>query len=281
MASEAGTYPYSLLMIHEGSLLLMTAKLDSARGLYLEGILAGNIQEALDAYVGDRYTQHSTGVADGKEGFRAFFEPFLARNPQREIEVVRAIEDGSYVFLHVAQKLGGSAQWVTADLFDTDENDRIVEHWDTIAPGGRTTPSGHTQTDGPTQVTDHERTAENKDRVAEFIAVVLQGGETELLREYVSAAQYVQHNPDIADGIEGFEDFAARLAEEGKAMTYVKVHRLVGQGNFVVALSEVDSGGTSLAVFDIFRLENGLIVEHWDNAEPVPTPAVANSSGKF
>ncbi|WP_405809092.1 nuclear transport factor 2 family protein [Streptomyces sp. NBC_00210] len=259
----------------------MTAKLDSALGLYLGGIRDGNIREALDRYIGDRYTQHSTGVADGKEGFLTFFEPFLARNPQREIDVVRAIEDGPYVFLHVAQTLGGSTRWVTADLFDTDGNDRIVEHWDTIALGGQTTPSGHTQIDGATQITDLDRTAENKDKVAEFIAVVLQGGQTGRIQEYVSADRYVQHNPQVADGIEGFGDFSAGLAAEGKALTYVRLHRLIGQGNFVVTLSEVELGGTLMAVFDIFRLENGLIVEHWDNAEPIPTPTEANNSGKF
>ncbi|MEU6083776.1 nuclear transport factor 2 family protein [Streptomyces sp. NPDC047108] len=259
----------------------MTAKLDSALGLYLEGIRDGHIERALDRYTGDRYIQHSTGVADGKEGFRAFFASFLARNPQREIEVVRAIEDGPYVFLHVTQTLGGSTRWVTADLFDTDENDRIVEHWDTIVQGGLTTPSGHTQTDGETRVTDLERTEENKARVAEFVAVVLQGGETGRIGEFVSADSYVQHSPHVADGIEGFTAFTAGLAAEGKALTYGKVHRLIGQGNFVVTLSEADWGGTPMAVFDIFRLENGLVVEHWDNAEPIPTAAEASNSGKF
>ncbi len=140
----------------------MTAKLDNALGLYKEGIRDGNARAALDKYLGDRYTQHSTGVADGKEGFLAFFEPFLVRNPVRDIEVVRAIEDGSYVFCHAAQTLGGTTKWVTTDLFDTDAEDRIVEHWDTIAPGGTRSPSGHTQTDGATKVTDLERTAANK-----------------------------------------------------------------------------------------------------------------------
>ena len=72
-------------------------KLTHAKGLYLEGIRDGNMREALSKHVGDRYTQHSTGVADGKEGFMAFFGPFLERTPVRDIQVVRAIEDGRYV----------------------------------------------------------------------------------------------------------------------------------------------------------------------------------------
>ena len=111
----------------------MGKKLEHAIGLYMEGIRDGNMKAALDAYVGDRYTQHSTGVADGKEGFMAFFGPFLERNPVRHIQVARAIEDGQYVFVHVFQSLNdGAAKWVTADLFDTDDNDRMIEHWDVI-----------------------------------------------------------------------------------------------------------------------------------------------------
>ncbi|MCH0568394.1 nuclear transport factor 2 family protein [Streptomyces sp. MUM 136J] len=259
----------------------MTVRLDNARGLYLHGIRDGRAREALDRYTGDRYTQHSTGVADGKEGFLAFFEPFLLRNPQRDIEVVRAIEDGRYVFLHVAQTLGGTAHWVTADLFDTDENARIIEHWDTIAVGGLTTPSGHTQTGGATEVSDLGRTEENKQKVSDFIATVFRGGQTERVAEFVSQDRYVQHTPGVADGVDGFAAFIAGLAAEGKSQTYTRVHRLVGQGNFVVTLSEVDRAGTPMAVFDIFRLQDGLIVEHWEVAEPVPSPAEANNSGKF
>ena len=50
-----------------------TKRIQHAMGLYLEGIRDGNMREALDEHTGDRYTQHSTGVADGKEGFSAFF----------------------------------------------------------------------------------------------------------------------------------------------------------------------------------------------------------------
>lgn len=259
----------------------MTAKTDNAMGLYLEGIRDGNARAALDRYVGDRYTQHSTGVADGKEGFLAFFEPFLARNPQRQIDVVRAIEDGPYVFLHVAQTLGGTTHWVTADLFDTDDDERIVEHWDTIASGGLTSPSGHTQTDGVTEVTDLPLTRENKRHVAQFIAEVLTGGRTERIAEFLSPERFVQHDPRIADGVEGLTAFMEGMAAKNEAVTYKEVHRIVGQGNFVVTLSEVDWAGTPTAVFDIFRLENGLIVEHWEVAEPLTSPAEANNSGKF
>jgi len=108
-----------------------TIRISNAKGLYLEGIRDGNMVEALEKYTGARYTQHSTGVRDGADGFVEFFAPFLEHNPIRDIQVIRTIEDGQFVFCHVYQNLNnGAAQWVTADIFDTDDAGHIIEHWD-------------------------------------------------------------------------------------------------------------------------------------------------------
>lgn len=260
----------------------MTQKLDNVRRLYLEGIRDGHARAAVEACTGDRYTQHSTGVRDGVEGFLEFFEPFLARNPVREIEIVRAIEDGSYVFVHAFQSLnGGQARWVTTDLFDTDTDDKIVEHWDTIAAFVDDTVSGRTQIDGPTEITDLNKTDANKSLVTEFVTEVLQNGKGERTTDFVSTETYHQHNPQVGDGLEGLQVFMMALAEQGQAMVYRHIHTVIGQGNFVVTYSEVDLAGTEMAVFDIFRVHEGKIVEHWDNMEPVPPRSEWANSGKF
>ncbi len=71
----------------------MSRKIDNATGLYLEGIRDGKPREAVTKYTGDHYTQHSTGAGDGCDGFIEFFEPFVERNPVRDIQVIRALED--------------------------------------------------------------------------------------------------------------------------------------------------------------------------------------------
>lgn len=256
---------------------VMSVRTEHATGLYIDGIRDGNARTAVEAHIGERYTQHSTGVADGREGFLEFFEPFLERNPQREIELVRVLDDGRYVFVHAAQTLGGTTKWVTTDLFDTDSDGRVVEHWDVIAPGGLTSPSGHTQTDGETRVTDLHRSEENKKVVSEFATQVLLGGHADRVKEFISSDSYVQHNPNVADGLDGFAAFLT----SGVQMRYVTVHKTVAQGNFVAMLSEVELDGTAMAVFDLFRLDGGLIVEHWDNMEAVPAAEQARNSGKF
>lgn len=109
----------------------MSIQAQNAQNLYLHAIQGGYVAETQASSVGDTYIQHSTGVQNGKEGFAAFFADFFKRHPERDIKVVRTIEDGNLVFVHVHQYLnGGEAQWVTIDTFRADENGRIVEHWD-------------------------------------------------------------------------------------------------------------------------------------------------------
>jgi predicted SnoaL-like aldol condensation-catalyzing enzyme len=256
----------------------MSSKLDNAVGLYLEGIRDGNARAALEKYIGDRYTQHSTGVADGKEGFLAFFTPFLANHPDRDIRIIRAFEDGPYVFVQVYQRLdGGATEWVTTDLFDTDANDKIVEHWDVISPFTGPNPSGRTQVDGDTEIRDLEQTDANKALVAEYTRVVLQGGQVDRIADFVSDT-LAQHSPETGDGIDALRQ---KLATAGREIVHRTIFRIVGSGHFVVTYSHVEIGKDEFAVFDIYRLEHGLIVEHWDNAEPIPTPQEAGNSGKF
>lgn len=254
----------------------------NAKGLYLKGIRDGKMRAALDQYTGERYTQHSTGVADGKEGFIEFFTPFLERNPVRDIQVKRTIEDGRFVFVHVYQSLNhGEAEWVTADIFDTDEDGKIIEHWDVIAEYVWPTASGRSMVDGPTEIEDLDKTAENKSIVRGFVDDVLIGGDAGKVTQYISTEQYHQHNPAVKDGLDGFGAYLNALAEQGQTMRYVKAHRLLGQGNFVVVFSEVKMGDDDWAVIDLFRLADGKIVEHWDVQEKIGPKETWNNSGKF
>jgi predicted SnoaL-like aldol condensation-catalyzing enzyme len=257
----------------------MTAKLDHAIALYMEGIRDGNARHAVETYTGERYTQHSTGVKDGVEGFVEFFEPFIERNPDRDIRVIRGFEDGKYVFLQVYQNINnGEAVWVTTDFFDTNADDKIIEHWDIIAPYASTTPSGHTPIDGPTEIIDLDRTEQNKAIVREMIQqVLIPGGDPSRVGEFISS-EYIQHNPQVPDGLDSFRQLAT---DPNKPLLYSEVVLLVGQGNFVATLCKATWDGILNAQCDVFRLEDELIVEHWDNVEAVGPEAEWANSGKF
>ncbi len=258
----------------------MSQRLENAKALYMEGIRDGNAREAIEKYTGERYTQHSTGVPDGKEGFIEFFEEFLARNPDREIEIVRGWEDGQYVFLQALQVLnGGEARWVTADIFDTDSEGRMIEHWDIIQEFASDSASGHTMIDGVTEPTDLHLTEQNKQLVARFVAEVLGSGKTDRISEYV-ADDVIQHNPALGDGVEVLRGALEEMAAAGTPVVYTQIHRVVGAGDMVAVLSEATIG-EDVAIIDILRVAGGRIVEMWDVMEPIPTPEVARNSGKF
>jgi predicted SnoaL-like aldol condensation-catalyzing enzyme len=258
----------------------MSRKIENASGLYLEGIRDGNPREAATKYTGDRYTQHSTGVRDGVEGFVEFFESFIARNPVRDIRLIRALEDGQHLFVHAYQSLNkGEAEWVTMDFFDTDEDDKIIEHWDVIAEYSSSTPSGHTSVDGPTDVTDLDRTDENKALVRAMVEdVLMEGGNPHNIDTYISADKYIQHNKEVQDGLAHFKPLAIA---ENKPLIYDEIVLIVGQGNFVATLCRARWEGHPYAQADLFRVEDGLIAEHWDAAEPIGPEDEWLNSGKF
>lgn len=256
----------------------MNQKLENAKNLYLKGIKDGKI-EVVKQYTGDRYTQHSTGVSDGAQGFIDFFEGFLQRTNDRDIRIIRAIEDGNFVFVHVYQDIdNGSAKWVTADLFDTDENDKLVEHWDVIAAykEPHETVSGNDMVLGDFEIKDIDKTEENKALVRSFFVDVFQNGNHSAVEKYVSAEKYVQHNPHVPDGIKAVKQFLAT-----QDFSYDFIFKVIGQGDYVVSYSKATLDGTELAVFDIFRIENQRIVEHWDNMEPIPSRSEWANTGKF
>ena len=257
----------------------MGRRKENAIGLYLEGIRDGRPKEAIQKYAGNVYRQHSTGVADGPQGFVEFFESFLPRNKKRDIRIVRALEDKQYVFLQVFQSLNdGKAKWVTTDFFDTDESGRLIEHWDVIAAYVPKTPSGHTSLDGPSDILDLDKTEENKRLIHKFFSqVLLKEDGAAGAGKYISGAGFVRHGAGRRDGLAAF---TALLRSKNRPV-YRRIVLLVGQGNFVATLSEVSFKGVPAAQVDLFRIDGGKIAEHWENTESVPPKSEWKNSGKF
>ena len=260
----------------------MSEKLENALRLYREGILEGKVRETVKSVTGERYIQHSTFVKDGAEGFIEFFDDFIKRNPVRDIQIVRTIEDERYVFTHAYQSLNnGETKWVTTDIFDFDEAGKIIEHWDVIAEYVEKTASGHTQVDGEREISDLDKTEKNREIVRAFLTDVMMDGNLQNAPKYISKEKYIQHNPGVADGIEAIIEFVQKLKDSGGALFYTKIFKLIAQGNFVVSFCKANLGAKEMAIFDIFRLEDNCIVEHWDNMEAVPPREDWVNGGKF
>ena len=225
----------------------------------------------------EKYIQHNLGAADGLAGLAAL----LAALPKgaAKVHTVRVFQDGDFVFAHTDYDFFGPK--VGFDIFRF-ENGKIVEHWDNLQEAAGPNPSGHTMTDGPTEAADLDKTEANKKLVATFVDDILVNGRMDKLADYIDDARYTQHNPQIGDGLSGLAAAFKAMADAGLTVKYDKVHRVLGKGNFVLTVSEGVFGGKHTAFYDMFRVDNGKIVEHWDTLEAIPAQSEwKNQNGKF
>ncbi|WP_421702523.1 nuclear transport factor 2 family protein [Aliiroseovarius sp.] len=238
--------------------------------------------EAAGKLMKEDYIQHNPAVPTGAAPILGFL-PALKESGLSPT-VHRVISEGDLVVLHVtyenAQAFGAETQ-VAFDIFRV-EDGKVAEHWDNLQPAvpADQTPSGNSMTDGATEITDRDKTAENKALVEAFVADVLHGKAPEKITDYVSTETYIQHNPMVGNGLDGLGAAMAAMAEAGQAMAYTDTHMVVAEGNFVFTASEGTLGTQHTAFFDLFRVEDGKIVEHWDTISEIPAE-MAHGNGKF
>ncbi|EWM18917.1 nuclear transport factor 2 family protein [Kutzneria sp. 744] len=220
---------------------------------------------AVDRWVAPGYRQHSSLAADGPEALRGL----VAGLPDGfRYELARVIADGDLVALHGIYHGFGPEPLVAFDLFRV-ENGKLAEHWDALTPVVGKTASGRSQTDGAAAPAALADTEGSRAVVAEFAQRVLIDADYSVLTDYISTETYLQHNPEAADGLDGFGAAAARWAADGKNLAYKTVHRDVAEGDLVLLQSEGEFG-QAVAYWDLFRVDGGKIVEHWDVIAPVP-----------
>jgi len=225
------------------------------------------------------YTQHNLAVGDGLAGFGEVLQALPKGSAK--VNVVRAFQDGDYTFSHTEYNFFGPKAGF--DVFRFEEG-KIVEHWDNLQEVAPANPSGRTQFDGATELTDLDKTDSNKAVVTDFVNSILIKGELDKLTNFISPKEggYIQHNPGVADDLSGLGAALGALAEQGMPMIYTANHKVLGEGNFVLAISEGEFLKKHVAFYDLFRLENGMIVEHWDTVEAIPAKSDwKNSNGKF
>ena len=225
----------------------------------------------------NKYIQHNLAVADGLAGFGALLAQLPAGSAK--VNTVRAFQNGDYVFTHTDYNFFGPK--IGFDIFRF-EDGKIVEHWDNLQETAQPNPSGHTMTDGSTEVKDLDKTDANKTLVKNFVDDILVNGRMEKLASYFDGDNYIQHNPMIGDQLSGLGKALEAWAKQGITMKYDTIHKVLGEGNSVLVVSEGQLAGKHTSFYDLFRVENGKIAEHWDVIETIAAKETwKNNNGKF
>lgn len=195
---------------------------------------------------------------------------------------IRAFEDGDKVFLHSIYNFAEMGEQIAFDVFRFDSDGKIAEHWDNLASLAPANLSGRSQTDGPTDADKNVNRESTRKLVEGFVGDVLRGENAGNLTNYFDDNKYIQHNISMADGLDGLGNALATLAAQGIAMVYDETHFVLADGNFALAASSGSFGGVPTTYYDLFRVENGKIAEHWDVMETLADQNTwQNQNGKF
>ncbi len=236
--------------------------------------LAGGDRAFIEKHVAERYIQHNPRAADGRAGLLAYMDDIASQASPLRIEPIRVIADGDLVAVHSVYTQGGTKK-VVFDLFRF-KGLTATEHWDTIQSWEEKTASGRTMIDGHAVVLDRPTTEDNRRLVRAFYDEVIIGAKLDSIDEYLRA-DYAQHNPQIQDGPAGLAAFFAYLQAQKIPFRLLRTHRSIAEGNFVLLHSEGQVAGSPHAFFDLFRVEAGRIVEHWDVVQAIPEKAEHNN----
>lgn len=218
----------------------------------------------VDSYVSDNYIQHSPTVKDGKEGLLemlAFLKTLPRPAEQGPSPIMRVVADGDLVAVHLDIKFMGQRVAVV-DIFRLFDG-KIAEHWDAGQTLTGEDTSLVTMTNGASVIDETADTNNSKSLIHSLYKDALEKGDK---ADKYLAAGYIEHNT------------ASNLLNNSDRI--VKVHRIIGEGDFIVAHCECVSSGMTFAQIHIFRVDGNEIVEHWSVGQEVPE-VMAHGNGMF
>ena len=119
---------------------------------------------------------------------------------------------------------------------------------------------------------------QNKENAIAFYRMAYEGSPGKAIELYVGT-EYIQHNPDVEDGLDGFIKYFRRMQDEypDKSIEFV---RSVAEGDLVALHThQVWPGNEEYITMDFFRFnEEGKIVEHWDSIQKIPDTSANNNT---
>ena len=252
------------------------------KALALINTFASGDSEKAKELLAPGYIQHNLAYGIGADAFVGSVAYLASAPVKTTVNNIRAFEDGDKVFLQTVYNFAGAGEQVAFDIFRFDADGKIAEHWDNLAAKAEPNPSGHTQVDGYNSLEDLDKTEENRELIKNFLYDVMQGKAPEKTPSYFDGDTYIQHNTGIADGLSGLGAALEALGKQGIQMIYDTVHQVLAEGNYVLAVSEGSFGGAPTSYYDLWRIKDGKIAEHWDVMETIAEKDTwQNQNGKF
>ncbi len=238
-------------------------------------------EKTVERMVHEDYIQHNPNVPTGRAAFVSLLPRLKAHGAT--IENQRIFEDGSYIVMHHVWKNAipfGAKEMAAFHVIRFDEIGLIKEHWNVMTSMLTKNPSGRTLVDGETKIGDLSQTQENKSKIRKLFKALIETTQEDvpnLLPKFFKS-DFIQHHPDVGDGLK-----ALKKANQQYKITfsYSKQHIVLGEGNFVLSISEGTENGIHSIFYDLFRMQQELIAEHWNITQEIPKNNLANDNTMF
>jgi predicted SnoaL-like aldol condensation-catalyzing enzyme len=251
-------------------------------------VLRGQQLDQAADFMAEDYIQHNPNANTGLDGFLAYFEEF-GGGPQEVPEelpglvAIQAEDDlVTLSFVREYPEPADENQTYTTTWFDMFRiaDGKIVEHWDTATKGGDTpnptTAVTVTPGDNQAAMLDHSdpTLAANKRLAYDFFRIVLRGQQLNQAADFM-AEDYIQHNPNADTGLAGFlayfEQFGGgpqEVPEDLPGLIAIQAEDDLVTLSFVREYPEPGAPDDTYTTtwFDMFRIADGKIIEHWDPA---------------
>lgn len=266
--------------------------------MYRSVFAAGQVEE-IDRYFSPDYREHSQ---IRRNGLAALKEQVAAEVPRQDSvpatlpDLVTLIAEGDYVVLaqvsHYAEPDGSGATYTSTrfDLYRI-ENGLVAEHWDSaqLRPGlglPASDAGGPLPVIGVQGLAQHAMLANsdpalfaNKRLAYDLWRHLPEAGREEMAALYLDEI-YIQHNPNAATGREGVKQYFSQRPDS-PIDTWLEdpLVASVAEGDLVLQVLQEerphpDTGETYyVAWFDLFRVQDNLLIEHWDTASKGELPA--------
>ncbi|MGL1920725.1 MAG: nuclear transport factor 2 family protein [Hyphomicrobiales bacterium] len=231
---------------------------------YLQNVMAAKNPKIVDQYMAENIIQHGPRAADGLKGMKKYLKSQPGGKTPMKIEPFRILKEDDLIIVET-NLFNANRDQHYMHMFRV-ENNKIIEYWEGEAS---IRPDKPNQFKGPNKISDLDKTQQNKLLAIDFINDVYVEENAEKAIDYV-AANFLQHDTRKNSGAQGVVDYINKQKKRKMGFRYVTMHHVIAEGNFVMILGEAKLAKAKFSVFDIYRIEDGKIAEHWNVTEKTP-----------